>query len=363
MRDGWYLPTRLFDGMVLQVGAGLRIADGKVAEIGPAPTGAIPLDGTLTPGFVDLQVNGGGGALFNNAPHADGLRQIAAAHRKTGTVAILPTLITDSPDVMRAAVAAMLEVWGAPGIAGIHFEGPHISVAKRGTHAAAHVRPFDDVTRQAIATLRKAGIPVMITLAPEVVAPDEIAALCDLGAVVSVGHSNADAGQVDAALAAGATCATHLFNAMSGMTARAPGVAGAVLSGSCAAGLICDGIHVDDRMLRLALAARAEGLFLVSDAMATVEGPDHFQLYGQTIRLQNGRLINAEGHLAGAHLTQAMGLRRLVSTLGVPLERGLRMAITTPARLMDLPGLAQLQGRAITDCLLLSETLDVTRLG
>ena len=179
--------------------------------------------------------------------------------------------------------------------------------------------------------------------------------------MVSIGHTDATADQIEAAVAAGAQCATHLFNAMSPMTSRAPGAVGGVLSTGINFGIICDGLHVDDRMVRLALRASADKKpgFLVSDAMATIGGPDKFDLYGEPVRLIDGQLLNTEGNLAGAHITQAQGVRRLVQTIGLPLEDALRMAVTTPAKVIDRPDVATLVGRPLSDVLVLNEELDV----
>lgn len=358
--DTWIAPTQVFDGTDLHSGTALRIKDHLIVEIAPAPTGATPLAGTITPGFVDLQVNGGGGVMVNTDPTPDGMRRIAAAHRGLGTVAILPTVITDHADVLDAATQAALAVQGGDGLIGLHIEGPHISLTRRGTHDAAFIRPLDDRTIGCVQKLRAAGVPVMITLAPEAATNDQIAMLAATGAVVSLGHTDASMHDIDAAIAAGATCGTHLFNAMSPMIGRAPGTVGAIINSDCYAGIICDGHHVADAMVGLAIRARprADRMFLVSDAMATVGGPDTFDLYGKTITLRDGQLVNAEGSLAGAHVTQAEGVKRLVSHVGAPLKVALRMAVTTPAHCIGRPDLARLVGRDLRDILILSPDLD-----
>ncbi len=359
--DLWVLPDRLFDGARLTAGQGLHLLGSDVVEVGIPPPDAVVnrIAGTVTPGFVDLQVNGGGGVLFNTDPSLSGLHTIAKAHRGLGTVAILPTVITDAPEVLERAADAVLAARGRHGIAGLHIEGPHISVARRGTHAERFVRPMDDRTLALVARLRQAGVPVMITLAPEAATPDQIAALAATGAVVSIGHSDASAEQVHAALAAGARCFTHLFNAMSPMLNRAPGVTGAAINATAHAGIICDGIHVADAMIGLALRARPvpDTTFLVSDAMPTVGGPDRFDLYGSPVRLRNGRLVNAEGSLAGAHVTMAEGVARLVGVVGIAPQTALRMAVTVPAGLMGLDRLARVTPRVTSDLLVLGDDL------
>ena len=359
MTDCWIAPNSLFDGQDIVYGQAVRIVDGRITEIAKTPVSAVRIKGCLTPGFVDLQVNGGGGVMLNTTPTRGGMADIAAAHRIFGTVAIMPTVITDHWAVLDQAVEAAIAAKGDDGIIGLHIEGPHISVARRGTHNAIHVRPMDDRTLNVVEALRRHDIAVMITIAPEAITHDQIAALVRMGAVVSIGHTDATCEDTEAAISAGASCATHLFNAMSPMVGREPGVVGAVINSHVWSGIICDGFHVDDRMIKLALRARPEDdlMFLVSDAMATVGGPALFDLYGQNIHLENGRLINAEGHLAGAHVTQAEGVARLVHEIDVSLAQALRMAITVPALVMGQANLAQLIGRLVRDVLVLSDDL------
>lgn len=353
----WMAPQKVFDGERLREGVALRLDAGRVAAVAPLDPrmGAAPLAGTVTPGFVDLQVNGGGGVLLNAEPSVAGMEAIAGAHRRLGTVAILPTVITDAPEVLDRAAEAALAAKGSPGLLGLHVEGPHISAKRRGTHAAEFVRPLDERTLAVVRRLRSAGVAVMVTVAPEVVGPEGVAELAGTGAVVSLGHSDADAGTVRAALAAGASCFTHLFNAMSPLLHRAPGMVGAALSSHVPAGIICDGIHVDDELVGLACRARPapDLMFLVSDAMPTVGGPPRFRLYGMDLHLADGRLVNAEGSLAGAHVTMAESVARLVASVGLPPEAALRMAVTVPARVIGRPDLARLEGRALDDVLLL----------
>jgi len=357
MTDHWIAPDRLFDGDTVNTGLAVRITDNRVVDIAPAPQSARRLTGCLSPGFVDLQVNGGGGVMLNTSPTAEGMATIAAAHRRFGTVAIMPTVITDAPEVLDRAAKAAIASRDRDGIVGLHIEGPHISIARRGTHDAQYIRDLDARTMDVVAALRDHGIAVMITLAPEAATTAQITALSDMGAVVSLGHTDATAEVVADAITAGATCATHLFNAMSPMAARAPGAVGAVINAPLHAGIICDGHHVDDSMIALAIRARPakDLMFLVSDAMATVGGPDCFDLYGQTIRLANGRLINAEGNLAGAHVTQAQGVARLVNSVGVTLQDALRMAITVPAKLVGQTKRASLIGQDLRNLIVISD--------
>ena len=354
MTAQWFNFDAVFDGSKLHQSAAVRIDGGTVTELGPHRKSGTMCQGTLTPGFVDLQVNGGGGVLFNNAPTEEGLDQIIKAHRSFGTTSILPTLITDSADVMQRATDAVI---GSETAIGLHFEGPHIAVAKRGTHAAEHIRPFDDHTLGLVRTLRDAGKIAKVTLAPEVVTPSDIERLAKEGAIISLGHTDATAEQIGNAVAAGATCGTHLFNAMSQMTGREPSAVGGILDAGLHFGVICDGHHVSNTMLRLALRASPNRGYLVSDAMATVGGPDSFDLYGQTITVRAGRLINSDGNLAGAHLTQLQGLAHLVQRVGIPFETALQMAIAIPSEVIGRPELTQLIGCKTSDVLVLPSTL------
>jgi N-acetylglucosamine-6-phosphate deacetylase len=317
---------------------------------------ALRYDGTISPGFFDLQVNGGSGVLFNTTPTVQGALTIAQAHRQFGTTAILPTVITDAPEVLDAACDAILESAGQNGIAGIHIEGPHISVARHGTHAIKYIRPLDARTIERVRQLRSHDITTLITLAPEAVRPGQIADLVTTGAVVSLGHSDATAAQTRAALAEGAQLFTHVFNAMSPMQNREPGVTGAAINSDAYCSIICDGIHVSGEMVGLAIRARPTPgrMIIVSDAMSTVGGPDSLELYGDVIHLKQGRLINSSGSLAGAHTTMAKSIGYLVTTLDIPLETALRMAITNPARLMGLSDRFMLLGADVDDCVCLA---------
>jgi N-acetylglucosamine-6-phosphate deacetylase len=366
----WLCPDQLFDGVNLRRGLALGVSNGRstvvhpVADLPPSAPRRL-LAGTLTPGFLDLQVNGGGDALLNATPTHEAMRIMAAAHRRFGTVGILPTVITDAPDVLAAAVEAVLAAQGGRGILGLHIEGPHLSQARRGTHSSQWVRPFEAATLAKVKRLRAAGVFVKITVAPEAMAAGQIAALVATGAVVSIGHSDATAAVTRAALSEGASCFTHLFNAMSPMQNREPGVTGAAINSTAYAGIICDGHHVADEMIGLALRARpvAGRMFLVSDSMSTVGGSDRFMLYGQEIRLVNGRLMNAEGSLAGAHVTMAEGLERLITVLGIVPEVALSMAVSAPANLIRQSALASPEARDLADLVLLNDRWKVSAVG
>lgn len=360
----WLAPRRLFDGAAFRDGMALRIDNGKIAAIGPV-TGDAPVvtsDFIAAPGYVDLQVNGGGGALFNNAPSVETLATIGAAHRARGTTSWLATFITDAPDRLDQAVDAVIANAGANGVAGIHIEGPHLAPERRGTHAAQYLRPFDDRTLASVKRLRDAGIPTMLTLAPERVDFGTIRKLSEMGVVVSAGHTAANAAQIGAALDEGLRCFTHLHNAMTPMNSREPGVVGAALDSDAYCGVIADLHHVSATTLRVSFRARPKPglMFLVSDAMSTVGGPDFFDLYGQRIEVRDGRLVNAEGSLAGAHLDMATAVRNVVAKLGEPAEHAFSMATSIPAAAMRLDGkIGAFVPGAKADIVLLDDALKI----
>ncbi|MEN4903892.1 N-acetylglucosamine-6-phosphate deacetylase [Luteimonas sp. TWI1437] len=298
------------------------------------------LDGLhLLPGFVDAQVNGGGGVLFNNAPTVEAIALIAAAHRRFGTTALLPTLISDEVAVMRDAIAAVdaAIAAGVPGVIGIHLEGPYIAPERRGTHDAGKFR-VPDAEEIALATSLRGGV-TLVTLAPERVPADTVRALVSAGAIVAAGHTAATWAQARAGLAAGIRGFTHLYNAMSPLQGREPGAVGAALEDRDAwCGIIVDGAHVHPASLRVALAAKPRGkVFLVTDAMPPVgaDRPDYV-LYGETITAVDGVVRNAAGALAGSALDMMAAVRNTVRTLDVPLEEAARMAATYPAQFLGV---------------------------
>jgi len=335
--------ARIFDGHDWHDGKALLLRDGSVeavVEENNIPSGfeSIRLDGGfLAPGFVDLQVNGGGGVLLNDRPNVEGIRTICGAHAQFGTVALLATLITDTPEITEKAIAAgrAAAVAKVPGFLGLHLEGPHLSLARKGAHDPALIRPMQESD---LSRLKKAvaDLPVLqTTVAPETVTPQQIAALAGAGIVVSIGHSDSSFEMASAAIAAGARQMTHLFNAMSQLGNRQPGMVGTALeSESLYAGLIADGIHVDRHTLAIALRAkRGPGrIFLVTDAMATI-GTDmtEFTLNGRTIKRTNGRLTLEDGTLAGADLDMISAVRFIHCEIGLSLDEALRMASLYPA--------------------------------
>lgn len=333
----------LFDGERMRSGMALRIENGRIAAMAPVsePRDAAPRwqsDCMACPAFVDLQVNGGGGRLFNNEPTAEALVAIAAAHRRGGTGAWMPTLLTSAPTVMEQAVDAVLAIYGQHGVAGMHIEGPHISPEFRGAHALELIRPYDEHTRGLLRRLRDRNVPVILTLAPERLPPGVLGELVAMGVRVSIGHSGASERETRAALADGASLFTHLFNGMPPLNTKKVGMTGVALDSGAWCGVIADGWHVDDTMLRLAVRAKRSpgALFAVTDAMPTVHGPPEFELYGAKIRLREGKLIDARGSLAGVHIDMIGTLRRLVRNVDLPLETALAMVTSIPARAAGL---------------------------
>jgi N-acetylglucosamine-6-phosphate deacetylase len=336
--------VRIFDGEDWHGGKALLVANGIVEAIVPddaLPRSAEAVDlkgGFLAPGFVDLQVNGGGGVMLNDAPSVATIRRICTAHAAFGTTSLLPTLITDTPQVTAAALEAGAAAIHAkvPGFLGLHLEGPHLSLSRKGAHDPNLIRPMQKADLDRLVNARGSMPVLMTTVAPETVTPQQIAALAGAGIVVSLGHSDAGYATARAAIEAGATLVTHLFNAMSQLQHREPAMVGAALSsGEISAGLIADGFHVDRHVIGIALRSKLGPgrIFLVTDAMATI-GTDmtEFMLNGRTIRREGGRLTLADGTLAGADLDMISAVRFMHREIGLPREEALRMAALYPAQ-------------------------------
>lgn len=339
------LADRVFDGHGWHAQAAVLIRDRRI--VGLASWGEVPADWArtrlpagafLAPGFIDLQVNGGGGVLLNDQPTADGMRAIARAHRRYGTTACLPTLITDTREQMRSAVAAARAIAGREGILGLHLEGPFISPRRPGVHRLDRIAQPDAGDLEELGELAGAGRS-LVTLAPECVPAGFVRTLASSGIRIAIGHSEAPAAVVMQAVADGATGVTHLFNAMPPLSAREPGIVGAALAERrLTAGLIVDGIHVDPVSVRAAFAAKgSDGIALVTDAMPTVgTSLARFELMGRTISLADGRLTTESGTLAGAHLDMASAVRNAVTLAQLSLADALRAASLTPARFLGL---------------------------
>lgn len=338
-------PDGFVEGLAVLMQDGL-IVDLIAVEALPADAVRQDLQGaSLVPGFIDAQVNGGGGALFNNDTSVDAIRTIAEAHRRFGTTGLLPTLISDDAEVMARAVEATRAAIEAavPGVLGIHLEGPYIAPARKGTHNAAKFRVPDN-SEVTMATSLDNGV-TLLTLAPEQVPTDTIRAMVERGAIVVAGHTAATYEQIREGIEAGVSGFTHLYNAMSPLQGREPGAVGAALEDDgCWCGVIVDGVHVHPASLRVALAAKPRGkVFLVTDAMPMVGSDDPtFDLYGETITAVDGVVRNAAGSLAGSALDMASAVRNSVRLLGLPLDEAARMASTYPAEFL---GLGDTRGR------------------
>ena len=335
--------AEIFDGETWHAGSALVVDNDVIKSVTalsnlPGDIRRVELKGgKLVPGFIDIQVNGGGGVLLNDGPSIDTIRTICDAHFAFGTTALLPTLITDTPEITAAAIAAgkAAAQEKVAGFLGLHLEGPHLSLTHKGTHDPKLIRPMDDADLLGIIEAVQ-ELPVLLTtVAPETVPADKIRAMVDAGVIVSLGHSGASYEVALAAKDAGATMVTHLFNAMSQLGHRSPGVVGAVLeSGELSAGLIADGFHVDKASMAIALRAKQgpAKIFLVTDAMSTI-GTDitSFTLNGRTITRAGGRLTLDDGTLAGADLDMISAVRFVHRELGLSLDEALRMASLYPA--------------------------------
>ena len=335
--------SHVFDGLAVHRDRAVLVDGSRIAALVPrrdvpagVPVAALPEGLWLAPGFIDTQVNGGGGALFNDTPTPDAVATIVRAHRKFGTTALLPTLITDVPETTAKAIRAVDEAAASmPGVIGIHLEGPFLSPERPGVHDPRRLRrPNDDDL--AMITAKRRGV-TLVTLAPEQVPSGFVSALASAGVRVALGHSMATYAQTRAAMADGLTGFTHLFNAMRPLASREPGPVTAALENPTAwFGMIVDGVHVDPAVLRLALRGLAQPM-LVTDAMPPVgANGSAFTLYGDEITVRDGRCLRRDGTLAGSMLDMASAVRNSVDLLGVGLTDALRFASSNPANFLGL---------------------------
>ena len=293
----------------------------------------------LVPGFIDTQVNGGGGLLFNDAPTVATIKTIAEAHRKFGSTSILPTLISDDLTVVKTAIEAVGQAIAEkiPGVLGIHIEGPFLNSVKKGIHDDTKFRMLDDEAIDLLSSLKN-GI-TLVTLAPECTTPAMIEKLVKRGVIVSAGHTNGTYTDIQSSLRAGVRGFTHLFNAMSPLESRAPGAVGAALNDKDSyCGIIVDGHHVHPAALRLAEKAKGtDKLMLVTDAMSAV-GTDatEFFVQGTKVTVRGGKCIDAHGTLAGSNLNMAAAVENTHEMMKLPLEACLQMASETPANFLGL---------------------------
>ncbi len=367
-----YFGCDIFDGQTRHKKSVLLINGERVAGIQseedvPSEYTIVQLDGGLiTPGFIDLQVNGGGGAMFNDEPSVEVLRTICEAHLPFGTTSLLPTLITDTPEKTTEAINAIHTAMeaGVGGVVGLHLEGPHLSLARKGAHDPRLIRLMSEKDCSQLILAAGSLSSLLLTVAPESVAMSQISDLATAGAIVSLGHTDTDYSNARAAVESGATCVTHLFNAMSQLGNREPGVVGAALdAGQLFAGLIADGFHVDPATIAVALRAKRKPgrIFLVTDAMSTI-GTEQtsFTLNGRHIRREGGRLTLPDGTLAGADLDMISAVRFMVQKVGLDVEEAIRMATLYPAQVLNRENeIGQLIEGSRADFLLLNTQLNV----
>lgn len=361
--------ARVFDGETMHDGLAVVVDGQRIRDLVPEITIGSNIEvlklngGILAPGFIDVQVNGGGGALLNDNPTIETVKRIAESHRKFGTTGLLPTVITDSPEILAGAIAAVkaARTEDIPGVLGIHIEGPFLDVERKGAHEARYIREMTTMDVEQITTAQ-CGV-VMLTLAPNRVAPNLIKSLADKGVLVSLGHSDATRLEVQHALDAGASAFTHIFNAMSQMNGREPGMVGTALADKESfCGLIADGFHVHNSTMKVALAAKPKNrMMLISDAMPTAAGgPDVFELQGRIVERVNGRLQLEDGTLAGCNLTMDEAVRYCVGNLEVCVEDALCMASLNPATfLRKHHELGAIQPGFLASLVHLSEELNV----
>ncbi|HAT41027.1 MAG TPA: N-acetylglucosamine-6-phosphate deacetylase [Rheinheimera sp.] len=329
--------AQLFDGDRWHQQVTVDVVDGVIDAITPAKGAVLPW--TMVPGFIDVQVNGGGGALFNTEPSLQALRTMVKAHAQFGSVGLVPTVITDCIEVMQRTADAVAEAIraGEPGVLGIHFEGPHLSVPKKGVHPVQHIRGLS-ADELALYGRTDLGVKV-VTVAPENVTPEQIAQLVALNVHVCLGHTNADGATTAAALAAGASGFTHLYNAMSPLTSREPGVVGVALADRNSwCGIILDGHHVHPTAAKLAIHAKPRGkMMIVTDAMSPVGTNDtEFPFFDGKVTRDGNKLTNDHGQLAGSVLDMADAVRYAVQQLGVAHDEALQMAARYPAEFLAL---------------------------
>lgn len=349
--------ARLFDGQNWQQNVTLTIKASHIDSIQPA-TGPV-LSGSLVPGFIDVQVNGGGGALFNTDTSLEALRTMVKTHAQFGSTALLPTVITDSVVVMQQAAAVIAQAIASeePGIIGVHFEGPHLSVPKKGVHPQNFIRPLSEAE---LAIYKRTDLGIkLVTVAPETISPEQIKELVKADVIVCLGHSNADAATAQAALAAGATGFTHLYNAMSPLTSREPGVVGAALADPHSwCGVILDGLHVHPLAVKVALAAKPRGkLLIVTDAMSPVgTNQTEFDFFDGKVIRDGNKLTNLNGNLAGSVLDMAGAVSYAVKELGLELSEAVRMASLYPAEFLGISAeRGQIKVGAKADLVLLND--------
>ncbi|NUW66553.1 N-acetylglucosamine-6-phosphate deacetylase [Vibrio coralliilyticus] len=305
-----------------------------VADL-PQDFETIDLNGVnVSPGFIDLQLNGCGGVMFNDEITAETMQVMHKANLKSGCTSYLPTLITSSDEDMRQAIAAARDYHAQyqNQSLGLHLEGPYLNVMKKGIHSVDYIRPSDDSMINFIC--ENADVITKVTLAPEHNAPEHIQQLKDAGIIVAIGHTNATYAEARKGFESGITFATHLFNAMTPMVGREPGVVGAIYdTPDVYAGVIADGFHVDYANIRIAHKIKGEKLVLVTDATAPAGADmDYFIFVGKKVYYRDGKCVDENGTLGGSALTMIEAVQNTVEHVGIALDEALRMATLYPAK-------------------------------
>ena len=294
--------------------------------------------GILSPGFIDLQVNGGGGKLFNNSPDKESLNAIIEAHQHFGTTSIMPTVISDSLNVLkRCATTISEEIESNKSLLGVHIEGPFFNVKYRGVHQKQYINTINSDYLNLFESLQ--DFPVMLTLAPECISTKQLKHLKSLGFKILAGHTDASYDQLEEAIKYGLDGFTHLFNAMGQISAREPGVVGSALTfDNTTASIIVDLHHVHPSLIQMAYKQKPQGkLFFVSDSMAPIHhGEPSFELYDEVVSESNGRIINSEGKLAGSSITQIDAIKNAYQSCNIPLNEALAMASRYPAEYLGV---------------------------
>ena len=294
--------------------------------------------GILSPGFIDLQVNGGGGKLFNNSPDKESLNTIIEAHQHFGTTSIMPTVISDSLNVLKRCTTTISEeIENNKSLLGVHIEGPFFNVKYRGVHQKQYINTINSDYLNLFENLK--DFPVMLTLAPECISTKQLKHLKSLGFKILAGHTDASYDQLEEAIKYGLDGFTHLFNAMGQISAREPGVVGSALTfDNAAVSIIVDLHHVHPSLIQMAYKQKPQGkLFFVSDSMATIHhGEPSFELYDEIVSESKGRIINSEGKLAGSSITQIDAIKNAYQSCNIPLNEALAMASRYPAEYLGV---------------------------
>ena len=329
---------RFYDDHALLV-EGKSIVDIVDKNNTPDNFNKIELDqGILAPGFIDLQVNGGGGVLFNNSPNKESLNTIIKAHQFFGTTSVMPTVISDSLEVLEQCIKTVTEeIKNNSSLLGIHIEGPFFNTKYRGVHQKQYISTINSDYLNLFESLR--GFPVMLTLAPECISSQQLKHLTSLGIKTLAGHTDASYDELDDAIKNGLDGFTHLFNAMGQISAREPGVVGSALHfENTFASIIVDLHHVHPSLIQLAYQLKPKGkLFFISDSMATINhGKPSFELYDEVVNESDGRLVNSEGKLAGSSITQIDAVKNVYQKCNIPLNQALAMASRYPAEYLGI---------------------------